>query len=61
MAVSIRIGTTLLAQMVTGVAYKFEPKAKWLKMKKDVRPGDVVLMILSDTPRGQWSMGRVTV
>jgi len=28
-------------------------------MKKDVRPGDVVLVVSSDTPRGQWPLGRV--
>ena len=52
-------GTTILAWMIARMASKFEPKTKRLKIKKDVRPGDVVLMILSDTPRGQWPLGRI--
>ena len=28
-------------------------------MKKDVKPGDIVLLVSSDTPRGQWSLGGI--
>ena len=28
-------------------------------MKKDVQPGDIVLMVSSDTPRGRWPLGRI--
>ena len=28
-------------------------------MKKDIKPGDVVLVVSSDTPRGQWPLGRI--
>ena len=28
-------------------------------MKKDVKPGDVVLVISPDTVRGQWPLGRI--
>ena len=38
---------------------KFKPKAKWFKIKRDVKLGDIVLVISSDTSRGQWPLGRI--
>ena len=35
------------------------PRCKWLKLKPDVKPGDVMLVVSPDTPRGQWPLGRV--
>jgi len=35
------------------------PRQKWFKLKPDVKPGDVVLVVSPDTPRGQWPLGRV--
>ena len=28
-------------------------------MKKDIKPGDIVLVVSPDTPRGQWPLGRI--
>ena len=28
-------------------------------MKKDIQPGDIVLVVSSDTPRGRWPLGRI--
>ena len=28
-------------------------------MKKDVKSGDIVLVVSSDTPRGRWPLGRI--
>ena len=28
-------------------------------MKKDVKSGDIVLAVSSDTPRGRWPLGRI--
>ena len=28
-------------------------------MKKDIKPGDIVLVFSPDTPCGQWSLGRI--
>ena len=35
------------------------PRRKCFKLKPDVKPGDVVLIVSSDTPRGQRPLGRV--
>ena len=35
------------------------PRQKWFRLKTDVKPGDTVLLMSSDTPRGQWPLGRV--
>ncbi|XP_065893456.1 uncharacterized protein [Dysidea avara] len=35
------------------------PRQKWFRLKTDVKPGDTVLLVSSDTPRGQWPLGRV--
>jgi len=35
------------------------PRQKWFKIRKDVKPGDVVLVISPDTVRGQWPLGRI--
>jgi len=35
------------------------PRRKCFKLKPDVKPGDMVLIVSSDTPRGQWPLGRV--
>ena len=35
------------------------PRQKWFKMKKDIQPGDIVLVVSSDTPRGRWPLGRI--
>jgi len=32
---------------------------KWFKLKPDVKPGDVVLVVSPDIPWGQWPLGRV--
>ena len=28
-------------------------------MKKDIKPGNIVLVVSPDTPRGQWPLGRI--
>ena len=35
------------------------PRQKWFKMKKDIKPGNIVLEVSPDTPRGQWPLGRI--
>ena len=45
--------------MATRVASKFKPTAKMVQDEKDVKPGDVVLVISPDTVRGQWPLGRI--
>ena len=35
------------------------PHQKWFKMKKDIRPGDIILLVSFDTSRSQWSLGRI--
>lgn len=35
-------------------------RKKWYKENRDVKVGDVVLVISPDTPRGHWPMGRIT-
>ena len=35
------------------------PRQKWFKMKKDIKPGNIVLVVSPDTPRGQWPLGRI--
>jgi len=35
------------------------PREKWFKLKKDLKPGDCILMITPSTPRGQRPLGRV--
>ena len=32
---------------------------KWHRERRDVQVGEVVLVILPDTPRGKWQLGRV--
>ena len=34
------------------------PRQKWFKMK-NVKPGDVILVVSSDIPQGQWPLGRI--
>ena len=34
-------------------------RKKWHKEKRDIRVGDVVLVIDADKPRGEWSLGRI--
>ena len=36
------------------------PRKKWTKCKRDLRIGNVVLIVSTDTPRGQWPLGRIT-
>ena len=35
------------------------PRQKWMKVKKNINPGDVVLVVSPNTPRGQWLLGRI--
>ena len=35
------------------------PRQKWFKVKKDIKPGDIVLVVSPNTPRGQWPLGRI--
>ena len=35
------------------------PRQKWFKMKKDIKPGNTVLVVSPDTPRGQWPLGKI--
>ena len=35
------------------------PQQKWMKIKKNINPGDVVLVVSPNTPRGQWPLGRI--
>ena len=35
------------------------PRGKWRKLCKDLKVGDVVLVITQETPRGKWPLGRV--
>ena len=35
------------------------PRQKWFKTKKDIKPGNIVLVVSPDTPRGQWPLGRI--
>ena len=35
------------------------PRQKWMKVKKNINPGDVVLVVSPNTPRGQWPLGRI--
>ena len=30
-----------------------------MKVKKNINPGDVVLVVSPNTPRGQWPLGRI--
>ena len=32
---------------------------KWLKEERDLQSGDVVLVMLDNTPRGHWTLGRI--
>jgi len=34
-------------------------RKKWLNPQKYLQVGEVVLIVLPDTPRGQWPLGRV--
>ena len=36
------------------------PRTKWLKEKRNLKPGDVVLLIQESTPRNVWPIGVVT-
>ena len=36
-----------------------QTRQKWTTKRKNVEPGDVVLMIEEALPRGQWPLGRV--
>ena len=42
------IGAAFLASVAPGVGSEFE--RKWFKLKKDIKPGDIVLMVSSETP-----------
>ena len=35
------------------------PRQKWFKMKKDIKPGNTVLVLSPDTTRGRWPLGRI--
>ena len=35
------------------------PRQKWYSVEKDLKVGDVVLLVLPDSPRGHWPLGRV--
>lgn len=35
-------------------------RKKWFNEQKDISTGDIVLVVSSDAPRGQWPLGRVT-
>jgi len=59
MASGSGIGETFLASLVERVDPKLEPTQKLHKLKKDLKPGDHVLMTTPNTPRGQWPLGRV--
>ena len=32
---------------------------KWTKEKKDLKKGDIVIVISPDTPRGKWPLGMI--
>ncbi|PFX13817.1 hypothetical protein AWC38_SpisGene22069 [Stylophora pistillata] len=38
---------------------KLNARKKWFKHGKDLKVGDIVLVISPDTPRGQWPLGRI--
>lgn len=38
---------------------ELQKRQKWLKVQRNVKPGDVVLVVAENTPRGIWPMGRV--
>ena len=42
-------------RMVTRAKYSH----KWTKTRKDLKPGDVVLVINLNLPRGHWPLGRI--
>ena len=35
------------------------PRSKWRRELPDIKPGDVVIVVAPDTPRGKWPLGRV--
>ena len=35
-------------------------RKKWSNGKDDLKTGDVVLVLSTDNPRGQWPLGRIT-
>ena len=35
-------------------------RRKWLTSRRNLKPGDIVLVVDSNTPRGQWPLGRIT-
>jgi len=35
------------------------PRKKWGKEKRDLKVGDLVLVLSTDTPRGKWPLGRI--
>ena len=37
-----------------------QKRQKWTQVSRNMTDGDIVLIVDSDVPRGQWKMGRVT-
>jgi hypothetical protein len=35
------------------------PRQKWSKIQRDLKTGDLVLVVSPDTPRGKWPLGRI--
>ena len=36
------------------------PRQKWLKVKPDLKVGEIVLVLKADLPCGKWPLGRIT-
>ena len=35
------------------------PRSRWRKEMREIKVGDIVLVVSTDTPRGQWPLARV--
>ena len=60
MATSTGIDKILLATVAERMDSKLEFSKKWNNGKDDFKTGDVVLVLSTDNPRGQWPLGQIT-
>ena len=50
---------TFLAMLASRMVANSQCKKKWFQPEREVRVGDVVLLLSPDTPRGQWPLARI--
>ena len=59
MAPDTGAGAPFLDEMDAGVDSYTERSEKWFRTHRDVRIGDVMMILSPDTPGGCWPLGRV--